>query len=54
MTDLIWRIWSWFTGIPVEQLKCDHLMVEARVKFLPEENGMDFYEQCVQCGKEFR
>lgn len=56
MIDLLWSIVAKITGKPVVQLRCPHppYARDARMDLLPEENGMDFYEVCLNCGKEWR
>lgn len=55
MTDLFWLAISAFSGIPVKQLKCKHPQYsrDFKVNLLPEENAMDFYEICLNCGKQY-
>jgi len=53
--NVFWRFLGWFSGLPAKQLECKHPTYarEARMNLLPEENGMDFYEVCQICKKEW-
>lgn len=53
--NLFWKFLSWYTGLPVKQLRCDHPSYarDYRLKLLAEENAMDGYEQCLNCGREW-
>lgn len=53
MSNLLWRLGEWFTGIPAAQLKCKHYAMDYKMKMIPEENGMDFYEVCLNCNREW-
>lgn len=56
MNNLFWKFLSWYTGEPVAQLRCDHPQYarDYRVELIPEENGVDAYEMCLNCEKEWR
>lgn len=53
----VWLRWtafvSWFTGEPVEYVRCPtkHAFRDARLKWT--EEVAEFYEECTTCGKEF-
>ena len=51
----LYRFLGWFSGTPAEQIECKHPSYarDARMTMLPEEEGMDFYEECTICGKEW-
>lgn len=46
---------SAMTGEPVEQLDCPHpeYARDFRLFLLPEDNGWDAYEVCLNCNKEW-
>lgn len=57
------KLLEWFTGEPKRYRDCNKNGTgtrhpfwarDARMRLLPEEEGMDFYEECTLCGKEFR
>lgn len=56
MKDLFWRFVSWYTGEPINQLKCSHPQYarDYKLDLLPEENAFDAYEVCMNCAKEWR
>ena len=50
----LWLLFlEWFTGEPRKYLACPskHAYKDARMKWV--EEVVEYYEQCVDCGKEF-
>jgi len=55
LSNPLWKFLAWFTGTPAEQLECNHPphARDYRLNLLAEENAMDAYEMCLNCGKEW-
>lgn len=56
ISDLVWAIASKWTGQPAAQMRCSHPTIgrDYRLELLAEENATDYYEVCLNCGKEWR
>ena len=50
------KIVSKFTGEPIEYVACPtkHAFKDYRLNLLAEQDAVDYYMKCMDCGKEFR
>lgn len=50
-----WSVLAKILGEPVEQVQCSHPEIarDFRLNLLPEEEGWEGYEVCLNCGKEW-